>query len=447
MSLSSLLRLIRKNLKLVIALSVIAAVAVTAVSLTLPNQYSAATTIYVLSNSTGENPNSTSNDYSDLSAAQLMTNDVASIAKSDRVKSSVCTSLGMSSSEYAQYTADVTSSTTTRVITITITGPDPQTAADIANAYASSLADATQDVMSREAISIIDSASAPTSAVGPNRPLYTFFGFLIGLFAALAIIVIANTADTHIRSSKDVEQITDVSIIARFPEIKAGRGSKRGKDASQARDAILNAAKTLLANIRFMDVDKPVCTMVVTSSVPNEGKTFVTRNLAIAIATSGQTVLVVEADMRKRSMAGSLGVHGREGVFSVLSGRAELSQAVVCTNVPNLYFLDAEPHIPNPSDLLGSKRYAAFIAQASQLFDYVLFDTPPVGAFVDSAVLGARVDATLMVVREGLVKRTELTQAIEQNERVGANLAGIVMNYCEGSTSSYYYEKYSEDGR
>ena len=214
------------------------------------------------------------------------------------------------------------------------------------------------------------------------------------------------------------------------------------KDPSEVAQSVVNAAKTLLANIRFMSVDNPIRTIALTSSVPNEGKTFVSCNLASAIATSNKTVLIVECDMRRRSVANALGVHAQYGLYTVLSGQKELGQAAVRTQTPNLHFLDAEPHIPNPSDIIGSRHFGRLLNLMHNTYDYVIFDTPPVGAFVDAAVLGAQIDAVFMVVRENYVSRSELLEAAEQLRHSNCNLAGVIMNHCEHRSSEHYYDYY-----
>ena len=216
---------------------------------------------------------------------------------------------------------------------------------------------------------------------------------------------------------------------------------------SDSRDNLENSAKTLLANIRFMSVDNPIRTIAITSSIPNEGKTFIARNLAEAIATSGRDVLIVDTDMRRRSMANALGTHAQHGIYAVMSGEVSLKQAVVPTSVPHMYFLDAEPHIPNPSDLLNSRRFLKLVEVLRKAFAYIVFDTPPVGTFVDAAVLGTKVDAMFMVVRENFVKKEEVVRAADQLQKAGVNLAGIIMNGCERQSSEYYYEYYYKDGR
>ena len=217
---------------------------------------------------------------------------------------------------------------------------------------------------------------------------------------------------------------------------------KREEQKKSEWNSVVNSAKTLLANIRFMDVDHPVHTMAITSAVPNEGKTFVAANLASAIATSGKTCLLVECDMRRRSMSKVLGVHAQHGIYSVMAGEVPLQEAAVSTQTPNLYFLDAEPRIPNPSDLLNSNRFSNLVDLARNNFDYVLFDTPPVCTFVDAAVLGTKVDAVFMVVREGFTRKQEVVAAANQLKKSGCNLAGMVMNYCERGSSEYYYYYY-----
>ena len=206
-----------------------------------------------------------------------------------------------------------------------------------------------------------------------------------------------------------------------------------------------NAVKTLLANIRFMHVDDPIKTIVLTSSIPNEGKSFIAEKLTEAIATSGKTVLLMECDLRRRTLANQIGVHARYGLYSILAGSVPASEAIVSTRVPNMFFLDAEPNIPNPSDLFNSKRFISFLTGLSTAYDYVVMDTPPVGAFVDAAVLSHLADATILVVRENFAKRDQIRTAYEQLQKAGGNITGVVMNYCKHQSGEYYYSYYYKE--
>ena len=220
------------------------------------------------------------------------------------------------------------------------------------------------------------------------------------------------------------------------------KGSSKKAEVDRSID---NSAKTLLANIRFMSVDNPIRTVVITSAIPNEGKTFVASRLAMAMASSGMRTLIVECDMRRRSMARELGVHATHGIYSVMSGEVPLSEALVHVS-SRLDFLDAEPHIPNPSDLLNTHRFAEFVSAVRESYGYVIFDTPPVGTFVDAAVLGSHVDAVFMVVRERFTHHNEILRAAEQLKTANVALAGIVMNFCERQSSEYYYDYYYKEG-
>ena len=208
-----------------------------------------------------------------------------------------------------------------------------------------------------------------------------------------------------------------------------------------------NAIKTLATNIRFASVDNPMRSIVVTSSVPNEGKSTITIELCRALAMGGKRVLLVECDMRRRSVAAMIGAHSRHGIYAVLSNQVSLESAMVETSQKGLFFLDCEPHIPNPVDILSSKRFRNFIAGACQVFDFVLFDTPPLTAFVDASVIAAEVDGTLLVVRQNFVRRDELAGAYEQLKTAKANVIGAVMNYCETEKSEYYYSYYTKDNK
>lgn len=217
------------------------------------------------------------------------------------------------------------------------------------------------------------------------------------------------------------------------------------KQASNALE-VQNAAKTLYANIRFMSPDDPIRSIVLTSSVPNEGKSTCSIELGRAIATSGKTVLLVEADMRRRTLADRLNVRPPAGVYAVLTDAVPLEQAVAATSVPNMFFLDVEPNIPNPADIISSKRYRKLAACLDEQYDYVIFDTPPVGTFVDAAILSTIVDGTVMVVKPGSTKRTELADAYEQLKKADANILGLCATFCEGTGSEYYYAYYTKDG-
>lgn len=214
MTLLELFDLLRKHLRLVLALPLGFALVVAVATAFMPNKYTATTDMYVLAKATsGEG----TTNYTDLSASQMLTNDVTTLIKSDRVEADAAESVGLD--DFKGYDIDVTSSTTTRVITLSVTGTDPETAATVANALVQSVSGTAQAVMDVQSINQIDSATAPEAPSGPNRPLYILVGALAGLFVAVAIVVLADTLNTRVRSGSDVEELIGVPVIGHFPEI------------------------------------------------------------------------------------------------------------------------------------------------------------------------------------------------------------------------------------
>lgn len=219
------------------------------------------------------------------------------------------------------------------------------------------------------------------------------------------------------------------------------------KKTQDNRVYLQNAVKTLATNIRFASVDNPVRSIAVTSSVPNEGKTTIATNLAQALASGGKSVLLMECDMRRRCLGNTLGVHAHNGIYAVLSDQVTLEEATVRTEIRNVWFLDAEPHIPNPVDILGSRRFQSFLRNLRSEYDYVILDTPPLSAFIDAAVTASIADGTLLVVRRNFVRRDEVLSAYDQLKKAEANVLGTVLNFCEDRKSEYYYEYYNKEGK
>ena len=219
MTLLELLHLLRKHLKLVVLLPLVCAIAMAAASLfVMHNSYTAQTDMYVLASSQSDAGAALS---SDLSASQMLTNDVAKLLKSDRVMGDAARDLGLESLD--GYSITVSSETTTRVITLSVTGADPRGAANVANALADNVSQVAQEVMSVESVNVIDEAPVPTAPSGPNRTLYVMVAFMAGLFMAVAIVVVLVMLDTRVRSAEQVEELLGLPVIGRIPEIKKGR--------------------------------------------------------------------------------------------------------------------------------------------------------------------------------------------------------------------------------
>lgn len=216
MTLLELFKLLKKHLALVVVLPVVLAIATAGVSWGLmQNQYTATVPVYVLTSSSNEQ-NTIQN--SDLTASQLMANDIAELAGSDIVAERTAEQLGMSSLE--GYDISVNSSTTTRVIEISVTTGQAEAASVVANKIAEVLSSTAQDVMGVESVNVVDQAKAPDAPSGPNRPMYTAVAFLAGIFLAVAIVVVMDMVNTRVRTPEEAEELLGVPVIGRIPKIK-----------------------------------------------------------------------------------------------------------------------------------------------------------------------------------------------------------------------------------
>jgi capsular polysaccharide biosynthesis protein len=218
MTLLELLDLMKKRIKLMIVLPIIFAVGVGVFSYVyLSDTYTATTSMYVLV----KQEDITTLLQSDLSASQMVTNDVATLLESDRVVNSAATALGLENLK--DFKISISSSTNSRVITLSVTGTDPDLSAKVANEMASEVSEVAREVMNVESINVVDYAAAPKSPSGPKRPLYIAVGFIAGLFLAVALVVVSDMLNTRVRGQSDLEKLIDVPVIGNVPAVKGRR--------------------------------------------------------------------------------------------------------------------------------------------------------------------------------------------------------------------------------
>ena len=221
MTLLELLQLMRKHLKLMIVLPIVCALAMGVYSYAfMANTYTASTSMYVLAKQTSTNSDNAAN-YSNLNASQMLANDVSTLLKSDRIAADTVKNLHLDSLK--GYSTKVTSETTSRVITLSVTGTDPDTSAAIANEMASNVSKVAQQVMDVQSVNVIDQAVSPSSPSGPNRSMYIAVALLAGLFVAIAIVVVSDMLNTKVRNADEVEELLGLPVIGRMPAVKGGK--------------------------------------------------------------------------------------------------------------------------------------------------------------------------------------------------------------------------------
>ena len=219
MTLLELLHLLKKHLKLCIALPIICALATAVFSFVfLANTYTSSVSMYVLTRSNTTNSTSSSLSSTDLSASQMLTNDVATLIKSDRIESDTASALGLRNLN--GYKISVTSQTTTRVLSVSVTGKNASETADVANKLAETTDNVAREVMDVQAINVIDKATEASSPSGPPRLMYTAVAFLAGIFLAIAIVVVMDMINTRVRNAEELEELLGIPVIGRIPVIR-----------------------------------------------------------------------------------------------------------------------------------------------------------------------------------------------------------------------------------
>ena len=204
------------------------------------------------------------------------------------------------------------------------------------------------------------------------------------------------------------------------------------------RSPAAEAYRTLRTNIQFASLDKPLRTILATSSAPDEGKSTTIANLAVTIAQAEQRVILVDCDLRRPTLHTLFDVPNSAGLTSMML-QEEATPPLQPTDVPGLMLLPSGPLPPRPADILGSRRMDAVIAALLEQADVVLFDTPPITSVTDAAVLATKVDGVLLVFRSGSTRRDRARDARRLLEKVNAHIVGVVLTDVRAERDQYTY--------
>ena len=306
---------------------------------------------------------------------------------------------------------------------------------------------------------IIDKARVPLYPARPNIPRNLEFALLIGLVGGTAIAFALEALDTTIRTPDQAENISGLPILGVIPLVsafdKAAIGGAKAhllktfpRRNTQPRplishfepqSEIAEAYRALRTSILLSSPSCPPRSILVTSSVPQDGKTMTCINIAIVLAQQGKRVLVVDADMRRPNIHKAFGLSGQVGLSNVLTGGAKVSDAIQTTVHPNLFAIAAGPIPPHPSELLSSTLMQDLLKRWREEYDYVVFDSPPVISVTDAVLLSVQTDATILIIRSGQTTSAHVRRTRNLLLSVKANLLGIVVNAADLASPDYYY--------
>lgn len=338
----------------------------------------------------------------------------------------------------------------TVLVTITVTDPDAKKASTIANAISEQLGKTVRGLSPKSGsgqasvdYAIAGEATPPTSPVSPRKKIDLGAGLLAGLLIGILAALIRDRADDRVWNDADLQGLP---ILGNIPFDKTA--SRKGRSPLIANwvseSARAEAFRQVRTSLRFADVDDPVQIVAVTSSLAAEGKSGVAANLAVAFAEAGQQVLLIDADLRRPSIASYFGLEGAVGLTNVLAGHVEFDDVIQeWGDRHRLEILPAGAVPPNPSEIVGSQRMSMLLDEMRTHFDIIVIDTPPLLPVADASVIATRVDGSLLIARHGKTRRADLRRAIEGLEAVDARVVGTVLNRVPAKKRSAEYSYYA----
>jgi capsular exopolysaccharide synthesis family protein len=306
-------------------------------------------------------------------------------------------------------------------------------------------------------IRVVDVARIPIVPAKPNVPRNIALGFLLGLAGGVGLAFLQESLDTTVANLEQLSTITALPALGTIPLQLAAHGHRKRLSSgvvsneeqeatgpvtySRPKSEAAESYRALRTSILLSSFGAPPKVILVTSALPQEGKTTVSTNSAMVLAQKGGRVLLVDADLRRPGVGKALGIKTSAGLSTVLSGVDKVEDALVpFPQLPNLQILPAGPIPPNPVELLGSSVMKDYIARWRDEYDHIVIDTPPCLSVTDSVVLSVDADRVILVARSGQTPKAALRRASELLVQVNARVMGIVLNaFNMRSADGYYY--------
>lgn len=439
MELQDYWRTVRRRWRLVLG-SVLVVLAVAAVwTWSVTPTYASTTRIFVSTSQTDESTAYTGNLFATQRVASY-----ADLVTSNQLAERVATELG--DTEPMDLREQVTASAVPETVLLEIEAvdADPERARDIAQAYAEQLQLLVEELETPRGettavvkATLIDDAQVARSPVAPQPLRNLALAGVLGLLLGIGLAVARELLDTSVKGADDIAEITTAPVLGNIFQ---------DNDAKRAPSEVLftatpwaEAFRVLRTNMQYVDVDHDQKVIVVTSSLPGEGKSTTAVNLAVTLTQAGQKVALVECDLRRPLIADRLELDPAIGTTSVLIGKVSADDVMqpyadttldvmVCGQIP-----------PNPSELLQSQAMEALLEDLRSRYDVVVLDAPPLLPVTDAALLATRADGAVVVVSHGRTTRDQLSTAIERLDSVGATTLGVVVNQTPAKKASSAY--------
>jgi capsular exopolysaccharide synthesis family protein len=295
-------------------------------------------------------------------------------------------------------------------------------------------------------VRLVDRAVAPAAPYSPRPTLNLAIGVALGLLIGIGLAFLLHYLDNTVKTQEDIELTLHTPSLGWIPSIKPDSPSAQDPTRfpelylyENPKSPLAEACRSVRTNLLFMSAQKPLHTLLVTSSAPKEGKTTVAANLATVMAMAGSKTVIVDSDMRRPRLHKTFGVSNEKGLTHAVSGQADLDQVVKSTDVPHLDILPRGPATPNPAELLHSEAFHRTLAHLKQSYDRIIFDSPPIQAVTDPVILSTTVDGTILVLKAGITPKELASRSLKQLNDVNAAIVGCILNDLNPNRKAYGY--------
>lgn len=437
---------LKKYIILIILLSVLlAGLALFYDKMVKTPMYTTYTTIVLVKNDKASINTGEAINQSDVLLNQNLVSTYSQIIKSKLVLNQVIKNLNLDETvQTLSKNVAVEALEDTEILKISVSNAKPELAADIANDIAKVFSAEVKKIYKMNNVSIIDKAQISYKVSNNTTKRDVLMAILAAIFGTSAIVFIKFYFDDTIKYSDNLEQEIGMPVIAKILK----DSSKIDLIVHKKPNALASESiRTLRTNLQFASVDKNLKTLLITSTLPGEGKSFVSANLAISFAQAGKKVLLVDCDLRKGRQHRMFKLDNTKGLSNLLIDDAKnLKEYTNSTFVKGLSVITRGVIPPNPSELLNSRKFNLLVEFLSEKYDIVIFDGPPCNGLSDSLIISSIVDKVAIVSSEGFTPKTELMTAKDSIEKVGGNVVGDIVNKINikgHSYGKYYY--YEED--
>ncbi len=387
----------------------------------------------------------------DILLNQKLVETYSKIIKSKLVLEQVISETGVTyTTEELSENVSVEAYENTEMLKISVTDQDPELAASIANSIAQVFSGEIAKIYQINNISVVDVAVTPEEVSNNTLKRDLLIALFIGIFVTIGVVFVVYYFDDTVKLTDNLEEEIGMPVVAKV--FKSDVGSKNNRKVEllaqkYPKSVVSESIKTLRTNLQFSSVDEDIKTILITSSIPGEGKSFISANLAISFAQTDKRVLIVDCDMRKGRQHRIFKLSNSKGLSNLLiDDMTNLKDYINKTSVPGVHVITRGTVPPNPSELLNSKKNSDLLRVLKAKYDVIIYDGVPCNGLPDSIIMSKLVDKVLIVSSDSMTPKSVLESTKKQLESVNAPVAGDVLNNVNRKNSTYgkYYGYYGD---